>query len=232
MIVQVLVMAFVSTVVDSSVEPPEIATIATDISHWQANIVWPEVIQSGIEIVIHKATQGINYVDKSYAPRKEAARAAGLKYWGAYHFADGTNGAAQAQHFLRIAGDADFLAIDLEVNPTKNQTTVTTEVAEELARAICRKTGRFPLVYGSPNFLNNYLTRSRTLAMCPLWVANWRRYPPMVPRMWDRWVLWQYTNGEAGPGPHVVPGIGACDRDKVNTTAFTNYINNRSSNTM
>ncbi|KAF6212311.1 hypothetical protein GE061_012833 [Apolygus lucorum] len=225
MIVQPLILALMSVVVCATDEPPEVATTATDISHWQENIVWSEVIEGGIEIVIHKATQGSDYVDKTYAPRKKAAKAAGLKYWGAYHFADGTNGRRQGRHFLKNAGNVDFLAISLEVNPIKNRTTVTTKVAKKLVNYIWMKTGKFPFVYGSPNFLNTNLKYSKTLAKCPLWVANWRTYPPMVPKMWNYWVLWQYTNGEAGPKPHVVPGIGACDRDKVNTTAFLDYIN-------
>ncbi|KAF6212219.1 hypothetical protein GE061_012740 [Apolygus lucorum] len=214
MIKQALILVFMSAIVQSAGEPPEVATTATDISHYQKNVNWCQVIEGGLEIVIHKATQGLRYVDETYIQRKEAARAAGLKYWGAYHFADGTDGTAQAQHFLKIAGDADFLAIDLETNPSKSQTTVTTEEAEKLAQAIRCATGKYPVIYGSPNFLDNYLTESKILAQCPLWVANWRSYPPSLPKMWNHWVLWQYTDGNRGPEPHVVPGIGACDRDK------------------
>jgi lysozyme len=28
--------------------------------------------------------------------------------------------------------------------------------------------------------------------------------------------MWQYTDGAVGPEPHVVAGIGYCDRDKFN----------------
>jgi hypothetical protein len=28
--------------------------------------------------------------------------------------------------------------------------------------------------------------------------------------------MWQYTNGEVGPEPHSVTGIGNCDRDMFN----------------
>jgi lysozyme len=28
--------------------------------------------------------------------------------------------------------------------------------------------------------------------------------------------MWQYTDGNNGPEPHSVNGVGACDRDKFN----------------
>jgi lysozyme len=30
--------------------------------------------------------------------------------------------------------------------------------------------------------------------------------------------MWQYTDGNFGPQPHAVNGIGNCDRDKFNGT--------------
>src|SRR5262245_5898371 len=39
---------------------------------------------------------------------------------------------------------------------------------------------------------------------------------PVVPRNWKTWTLWQYTDGAVGPRPHMVKGIGRCDRDKFN----------------
>jgi GH25 family lysozyme M1 (1,4-beta-N-acetylmuramidase) len=36
------------------------------------------------------------------------------------------------------------------------------------------------------------------------------------PTAWSTWTMWQYTDGAIGPEPHVVDGIGHCDRDKFN----------------
>lgn len=38
---------------------------------------------------------------------------------------------------------------------------------------------------------------------------------PTPPTLWTDFALWQYTDGNAGPQPHAVPGIGRCDRDKL-----------------
>jgi lysozyme len=39
-----------------------------------------------------------------------------------------------------------------------------------------------------------------------------------VPPTWASWTLWQYTDGDMGPAPHSVEGIGPCDRDRFNGT--------------
>lgn len=57
--------------------------------------------------------------------------------------------------------------------------------------------------------------RSSVLSQCFFWLAQ---YGPnaAVPPNWPTWTLWQYTDGNASPQPHTVPGIGACDRDQFN----------------
>ena len=49
------------------------------------------------------------------------------------------------------------------------------------------------------------------------WLAQ---YGPtaVVPRNWQTWTFWQYTDGAAGPDPHTVLGIGRCDRDRFQGT--------------
>lgn len=48
---------------------------------------------------IHKASQGINYKDDTYAARRAAAEKAGMLF-GAYHFLDSSDATKQAEHFL------------------------------------------------------------------------------------------------------------------------------------
>ena len=55
--------------------------------------------REGIAGVIHEATFPRLERDAKYAERQRAALEAGL-LWGAYHFGDGTNPIAQADHFL------------------------------------------------------------------------------------------------------------------------------------
>jgi lysozyme len=77
-------------------------------------------------------------------------------------------------------------------------------------------TGRWPGLY-SGHYIKELLgTRADpVLANCWLWLAQ---YGPtaVVPPNWASWTMWQYTDGGLGPEPHVVEGIGRCDRDKFN----------------
>lgn len=53
------------------------------------------------------------------------------------------------------------------------------------------------------------------MAKCWLWIAQYSK-APLVPKIWPRWTLRQYTDGAFGPEPHSLDGIGRCDRDQFN----------------
>jgi lysozyme len=73
--------------------------VVVDLSHHNENVDFVKMKADGIVAVIHKATQGLTYVDKTYATRQRAASKAGL-LWGAYHFGVGGDGSDQAAFFL------------------------------------------------------------------------------------------------------------------------------------
>jgi len=77
-------------------------------------------------------------------------------------------------------------------------------------------TGRFPGLYGGA-FLKQALGKNHDslLANCWLWLSQFGN-TPVVPANWPFWTMWQFTDGKAGPEPHTVNGVGACDRDKFN----------------
>ena len=110
--------------------------------------------RSNILGVIHKATEGGDYVDQSYSARRPQAEAAGL-LWGAYHF--GTRqypGARQANAFLATArpGPSTLLALDFEPNDGNPRNTMTLAQAEAFVQTVYQATGRFPLVYTHPSW--------------------------------------------------------------------------------
>ncbi len=89
-----------------------------DISHNVQVSDFRAVRSSGILAVVHKTSEGGDWSDPSYAPRRQEAEAAGL-LWGGYHF--GTrqySGARQAEAFLSAArpGPTTLLALDYELN--------------------------------------------------------------------------------------------------------------------
>jgi lysozyme len=203
-----------------------------DISHNVRVSDFRAVRSSGVLAVIHKSSEGGDWLDPSYGPRRREAEQAGL-LWGAYHF--GTrqySGTRQAQSFLSAAqpGPTTLLALDYELNDYNPANTMRLAQAEEFVQVIYRATGRFPVVYTHANWANG--TRARRgirsepvgpnsiLAQCDLWVADHREQPE-VPYAWaDRgWKLWQYVADESvetaayGSAPRAIPGITHCDRN-------------------
>ncbi len=67
------------------------ANAVVDLSHWNADVNFKLVKEDGILGVVHKATQGLKFVDLKYAERRKIAEEEGLLY-GAYHFGVGENG--------------------------------------------------------------------------------------------------------------------------------------------
>ena len=184
--------------------------VVIDLSHFNTVTSFSEVKTDGVAGVIHKATQGTDWTDPTYALRKQQAEAAGL-WWGAYHFGTNADGVAQAQYFLSKVdpGPNDLLALDFEEN-TESQMTIAQ--AEQFVTEIFDQTGRYPGFY-SDELAGKLLggTVSSILANCWFWRAQYDESPPLVPPTWSTWTMWQYTS------TGLVSGISSgCDRDTFN----------------
>lgn len=187
-----------------------------DVSHYNGEVDFAKVKAAGIVGVIHKATQGQSGIDYTYNANKAKAKAQGL-LWGAYHFATGADGVAQAEHFLTITGDDPdtLLVLDFEANPTGPS--MAHSEAQAFVTHINAMTGRFPGLY-SGHYIKELLGSSLdpVLAQCWLWLAQYGP-TPVVPRNWPTWTMWQYTDGNFGPEPHEITGVpGSFDRDTFN----------------
>jgi lysozyme len=184
-----------------------------DISSWQTVKSFNSVKEDGIVLVIHKATQGFKYVDKKYKEHMKRFKELGLA-WGSYHFGIGGDGSDQADHFLGEADQNGLLVLDLEGNPQGKSMTL--EEAEEFVQYIRDVTGRYPGLYSGHTIRELLGNRTDTpLAKCWLWTARYGS-APVIPKAWNKWTFWQYTDGKEGAEPHRVKGIGECDRDVFN----------------
>lgn len=188
-----------------------------DLSHYNMVTSFQQAGMSGILGVIHKATEGVSFVDAKYDEHRAAALSAGL-FWGAYHFGVRGNVQGQVDQFLNIVnpGPTDLLVLDFEPNPREG--TMTLAEAEAFVTMVNQRTGRFPGLYSGQSFLKSQLgNRTDTiLKNCFLWIAIYSSELPQIPPAFETFTLWQYTDGNAGPQPHQVPGVGRCDRDKFN----------------
>ena len=194
--------------------PPGL-NVVIDLSHHNNNVDFVEIAAAGVLGVIHKATQGTTGVDPMYAARRPAALAAGL-LWGAYHFGDGSDGVAQADHFLDVVGSdpTTLRVLDFESNPSGPSMSL--EEARAFVTHVQSVTGKWPGFYSGHDIKDALGTGSDpVLASCWFWLSQ---YGPtaVVPVNWSTWTLWQYTDGANGPDPHDVDGVGYCDRDTFN----------------
>ncbi len=189
--------------------------VVADLSHHNQVSSFSQAKSDGILGVIHKASQGLRGVDPEYADHRTGALRAGL-LWGTYHFGTGSDGVAQAEHFLDIVQPSSdtLLVLDFEANP--QGPSMSLEEARAFVTHIYQQTGRYPGFY-SGHYVKELLGTHQdpVLANCWFWLAQ---YGPtaVVPPAWPLWTMWQYTDGALGPDPHKVNGIGRCDRDKFN----------------
>jgi lysozyme len=205
---------------------------------------------SGVLGVIHKASEGGDWVDQSYAERRPQAEAAGI-LWGAYHFGSHQySGADQARAFLAAArpGPKTLLALDFEPNDRHPSNTMTIAQAEEFVRTVYQATGKLPLVYTHPAWANGNvygtagislgqaISPQSILAQCDLWLVDYRDQPEM-PWAWSRrgWKLWQYAgnyradDAAYGSASRALAGVDCCDRNlfKGDTAALYRFWNGR-----
>jgi lysozyme len=208
-----------------------------DISHNVTVTDFAAVRRSGILAVIHKVSEGGDWFDPSYAPRRHQAESAGL-LWGAYHFGTGQySGADQARAFLRAAQPSatTVMSLDVEVNDRRPANSMRLNQAEAFVQTVQQATGRLPMVYVHPRWANGEkmgrggrtlggaITPQSILAKCDLWLADYREQPE-VPYAWAGrgWKIWQYLADEDdskaayGTTPRAISGVSHCDRNLFN----------------
>ncbi len=189
-----------------------------DLSHHNNVASFHMVQAAGIKGVIHKATQGLGFVDPDYQDRKTRALSINL-LWGAYHFGTSADAKQQADFFLSKIEPHEntLLALDWE---SYGPGTMTLQGAAEFVMRIHQVTERWPILYSGQAFLMQQAQVARlnpswsVLGLCPLWIARYSNKGPQLPDVWKTFALWQYTDARD------VPGVGKCDSEKFNSSNF------------
>lgn len=184
-----------------------------DVSHWQGEIDWGAVADSGIRFAYMKATEGTSYTDPQFAENYTSSYNQGL-IRGAYHFAlpGNSGGAAQARFFVDNGGgwsaDGQTLppALDIEYNPYGENCYGLDhgEMVDWIANfstTVKRLTGRFPAIYTTRDWWRQCTGNHGEFGdTSPLWIANWGRDPYPLPSGWPVYTVWQYTSTGSVPG--------------------------------
>lgn len=166
-----------------------------DIYHLNPVTSFAAVKASGIQGVIHKASQG--KADPSYAKRRPRALAAGL-LWGAYHFNTGETAARQVDRFFSAADPDDMtrMCLDFETNVMSFAAMI------EFLGLADEKLGRRITLY-SGNRIKETVTKASKedrdfLALHPFWLAQYGPRAVLLdadkkPLPWTYYDLWQYA---------------------------------------
>lgn len=195
-----------------------------DVSHFQGAIDWHKVATGDVVFSFIKATEGDQRVDRRFKENWAGCTAAGLTR-GAYHFGHpGSDAQAQARHFFATVGalgPKDLPPVlDIETldggGPEEGLQWVLdfTTAADTLFR-------RQTMIYTDDGFWHNLasLPGCEQLKKRPLWLADYAA-DPAVPKPWQAWSCWQYSDGSVNGGTPV-PGVaGDVDQDWFQQAAF------------
>jgi lysozyme len=195
----------------SAILPVANALLGIDVSHWQGEIDWVKVAESGVKFVFIKATEGNSITDPCFKKNVDGVAAVGLPF-GLYHFWRPDVPAVEQVNFFRLTRDQNvpytaqyakltWLAMDIETGAMNEDTQQAALQAFSDAFAVK------PVIYTSPYDAQGNLTDPAWLDY-PLWIAHYTEAEKPNTVKWPVWTFWQrQSDGE-------IPGItGAVDID-------------------
>ncbi len=169
-----------------------------DVSKYQADMgLHHEMKACGDKFCIIKAAEGLS-TDPLFKTHWQEAKAQGM-ITGAYSFFHPKKDAeAQALHFASVVGklgEGDLGPV-LDFETTDGTASIKdADQAYAYLLDVKEAAGKLPIVYGSPYFLEN-LNLDAKFKRFPLWIANYGVTAPLVPKPWDTWTFWQYTDSK------------------------------------
>jgi lysozyme len=171
-----------------------------DLSHHDPASDYVAVFNSGIRGIIYKATQGIEYTDPTYTSQRIKAKQAGLQ-WGAYHFADSADVAAQAKNFLayRPPDPDELFCLDWEDNAGN---AMSKEQAQEWITTVETALGRLGecVIYSGNTAKERIIGKDTFFGSRRLWLAQYTKATPSWQESWNSYWLWQYSETGKCPG--------------------------------
>lgn len=196
----------------SAVEQIPNALLGIDVSHWQGEIEWDKVVESGVKFAWIKATEGNSLVDQCFQKNWHGAAAVDIPF-GFYHvWRSGMSG--QEDHFLETVDAVPhgfLVALDVEPGAMDDDTqSPGLAWMETVSEANPNPLISEPFIYASPLVAQVSLTDPAWLQY-PLWVAHYTQAPQPNIGKWPKWTFWQrQCDGE-------IPGVpNLCDVDWFN----------------
>lgn len=169
---------------------------------------------------VFKATQGVGFTDRAFAPRRAAAEDRGILV-AAYDFATGDNVAANVAKFFSVVnpGPQTGMVLDYEDNAASP---MSGDQVHEFLDRVHQKLGRAcHSIYGGNRIREHINPQDKKwidmAAIVPLWLCQYKNIQAgsiaqlnahiSVPGPWKKWTYLQYAADGAGPLPHAMPGV-------------------------
>lgn len=185
-------------------------TLAIDISNNNGIVDLSYCHDTGVGVVVVKATEGVNFHDDFYHRNVVHAYSRGLQV-GAYHFArpSANTGAAEAAAFIAeidVGDTVDFVALDMEddrVSPTAGLFGFALDWYEHVKEHF----GGPIYLYTSHGYaVAHDLLNHPEMRGFRLWLASWSLTPPSRLSGWGDIGAWQFTD------EGFTPGVGRVDQ--------------------
>lgn len=171
-----------------------------DLSHHNPEPDFVRLKSAGLVGVILKATEGTGYIDPTFAPRRERAKALDLAVVG-YHFLKHGQVEQQMLNFLDVLHPVkgERVVIDYE------DSACTLGDLVDAVQALVRQPLNLQItVYGGGKLKGDLAnSREQTLAdFTSLWIAQYTSAdsPSWPKATWPVWSLWQWTDKASVPG--------------------------------
>jgi GH25 family lysozyme M1 (1,4-beta-N-acetylmuramidase) len=169
----------------------------------------------GLDAVIHRASMGVDGLDRAYKSRSSAAARVTYR-WGAYHFIRHSgSGKEQATWFVKTLLNspnhpkAVLLVVDAEYLRGSHSPHPTVAQIVDCVKRVHELTGVYPGIYTGQDFLREVFNRASYNAEAQevfdntwLWVARYSAsyktltFPEVYPPPWNRWKLWQVSDNQ------------------------------------
>lgn len=171
-----------------------------DVSHYQGQIDWVKVKNSGYQFAFAKCTEGTSYKDVTYEKNRDGIRSSGLLF-GAYHFARLGDPEKEAEWFLKNVGslnDGEIVVLDFEVDG-QNQV----EWCLRWLRKVESVLGFKPILYTNEARVKILNWKPVVDGNFGLWVAKYASQAMYVPEYlqrkpisdeWPFWAIWQFSS--------------------------------------
>lgn len=151
-----------------------------DVSSHNGNINFQEVKNSGVEVVIIKATEGVDFIDSMVNQHYTGAKSVGFNI-GFYHFmSEKTNPTRQAEDFYNCIKDKSYNVmptLDIEVNNYGRSAAQITDRCLEFINRFKELSGQDVMIYTGGYFGRDNL--DSRIKCYPGWIAHYGVSQPM-----------------------------------------------------